>query len=66
MPSQRYRKNAEECLDRAVHARTSEDSDAWLLIAEEWLKLAVELDRADQHKITATMERGTEAPGRMS
>ena len=64
MPSQRYRKNAEDCLDRAVHAQTSEDSDAWLLIAEEWLKLAVEFDAADQRKITPTMERGT--AGRVS
>ena len=38
----RYRQNAAECLDRAVQARNSEDVDAWLLIAEEWLKLAVE------------------------
>ena len=44
MPSIRYRKNAEESLDRAVHALSSEDTDAWLLIAEEWLKLAVEFD----------------------
>jgi hypothetical protein len=47
MPS-RYRKNAEECLDRAAAARKSEDVDAWLLIAEEWLRLAVELDAAKQ------------------
>jgi hypothetical protein len=48
MPSRRYRKNAEECLDRAAGARKSEDVDAWLLIAEEWLRLAVELDAAKQ------------------
>jgi hypothetical protein len=48
MPSRRYRKNAEECLDRAAAARKSEDVDAWLLIAEEWLRLAVELDAAKQ------------------
>ena len=42
--SQRYRKNAEECLNRAAEARKSEDSDAWLLIAEEWLKLAEQFD----------------------
>jgi len=48
MPSRRYRKNAEECLDRAAGARKSEDVDAWLLIAEEWLRLAVEQDAAKQ------------------
>jgi hypothetical protein len=47
MPSRRYRKNAEECLDRAAQARNSEDTDAWLLIAEEWLRLAVEFDAAE-------------------
>jgi hypothetical protein len=56
MPSGRYRKNAAECLDRAAAARKSEDMDAWLLIAEDWLRLADELDAADQHKITATMK----------
>jgi hypothetical protein len=48
MPSRQYRKNAEECLGRAAQARNSEDTDAWLLIAEEWLRLAVELDAAKQ------------------
>ena len=48
MPSRRYRKNAEECLDRAAQARKSEDTDAWLLIAEEWLRLAVKSDAAQQ------------------
>jgi hypothetical protein len=38
MPSGRYRKNAEECLNRAVAARSQK---MWLLIAEEWLRLAV-------------------------
>jgi hypothetical protein len=53
MPSRRYRKNAEECLDRAAVARRSEDMDAWLLIAEEWLRLAVELDAAKQQSATS-------------
>ena len=48
MPSRRYRKNAEECLDRAALARKSEDTDAWLSIAEEWLRLAVQSDAAKQ------------------
>jgi len=53
MPSRRYRKNAEECLDRAAQARKSEDVDAWLLIAEEWLRLAVEFDAAKQQSGTS-------------
>ena len=57
MPSRRYRKNAEECLDRAVEARKSEDLDAWLLIAEDWLRLAVEFDAAKQQGRSIT--RGT-------
>jgi hypothetical protein len=48
MSSDRYRENAEECLDRAAGARRSEDMDAWLLIAEEWLRLAVEFDAVDR------------------
>jgi hypothetical protein len=65
MPTRRYRKNAEECLDRAVQARKSEDTDAWLLIAEEWLRLAVESDAAKQQseKTTATVKRGIEVLG---
>jgi hypothetical protein len=44
MRSHRYRQNAAECLDRAAQAQKSEDMDAWLLIAEDWLRLAVEFD----------------------
>jgi hypothetical protein len=48
MPSRRYRQFAKECLDRAAYARRLEDRDAWLLIAEDWLKLAGESDVANQ------------------
>jgi hypothetical protein len=48
MPSLRYRKLAEDCLERAAQARKSEDSDAWLLIAKDWLLLAAEFDAADR------------------
>ena len=44
MSSDQFRKIAAECLDRARHARKSEDVDAWLLIAEDWLRLAAEFD----------------------
>jgi hypothetical protein len=43
----RYRKNAEESLDRARHARKSEDTDAWLAIAEDWIRLAVESEAVE-------------------
>jgi hypothetical protein len=47
MSYDQYRQNAAECLDQAAKARKSEDVDAWLLIAEEWLRLAAEA--RDQH-----------------
>jgi hypothetical protein len=46
--SDRYRKNAVECLDLAAEARHLEDIDAWLSIAEDWLKLAMEIEAAKQ------------------
>ena len=53
MSAHRYRQLAKECLDRATHARTPEDRDAWLLIAEDWLRLAVEFDAAaDQTSVS--------------
>jgi hypothetical protein len=48
MSSHQYRRKAEACLDRAADARKSEDSDAWLSMAEDWLRLAVDLDAAEQ------------------
>jgi hypothetical protein len=52
MSSLRYRKLGEDCLERAVRARKSEDSDAWLLIAKDWLLLAAEFDAAKQQSET--------------
>jgi hypothetical protein len=43
-----YRKNAAKCLDQAVQALRSEDMEAWLLIAEDWLRLAVQSEATDQ------------------
>jgi hypothetical protein len=48
MSPNQYREIAAECLDRARHARKSEDVDAWLLIAEDWLMRAAEFDAADR------------------
>jgi len=53
MSSLRYRKLGEDCLERAVRARKSEDSDAWLLIAKDWLLLAAEYDAAKQQSGTS-------------
>jgi hypothetical protein len=39
-----YRKFAKESLDRAAYAERPEDRDAWLLIAEDWLRLALEIE----------------------
>jgi hypothetical protein len=46
-------KLGEDCLERAVQARKSEDSDAWLLIAKDWLLLAAESDAAKQQPGTS-------------
>jgi hypothetical protein len=48
MSSDQYRKIAADCLERARHARKSEDVDAWLLIADDWLRLAVESDAPER------------------
>jgi hypothetical protein len=48
MSSDRYRRNAEESLERAAEALHSEDSYTWLSIAEGWLRLAVKVDAAKQ------------------
>ena len=44
MTYDRYRQNAAECLDHAAQARKSAEVDAWLLIAEEWPRLAAECE----------------------
>jgi len=44
----RYRKHAEECLDRAARARKPEDGDAWRSMAEDWIRLAVESEAAER------------------
>ena len=35
-----FRRQAQDCKDRAAGARDPIDSDAWLKLAEEWLALA--------------------------
>jgi hypothetical protein len=38
--SARFRKQAEECREQAAKAISPLDKEAWLRVAEEWLKLA--------------------------
>jgi hypothetical protein len=49
MSSDQYRKNAAECLDLAAQATRSDDiEDALLLVAEVWLRLAVQSEAAER------------------
>ena len=41
-----YRHNADDCRQRSLRARTPADKANWLKIAEEWQKLAEEVDLA--------------------
>jgi hypothetical protein len=40
----RFRKQAEECGEQAAKAVSPLDKEAWLRVAEEWLKLAQTID----------------------
>jgi hypothetical protein len=61
MPSRRYRLFAKECLDRAAHARHLEDRDAWVEIAEDWIRLAAEVDEASEYRIDHRWEAGSKS-----
>jgi hypothetical protein len=50
MSSELYRKNAEDCHQRATKARTPEGKAGWLKIAEEWQKLADEMDAVQANR----------------
>jgi hypothetical protein len=45
--AERYRQNADDCRQRSLQARTAADKANWLKIAEEWQKLAEEVDVAN-------------------
>jgi hypothetical protein len=47
MAAERYRQNADDCRQRSLQARTPADKANWLKIAEEWQKLAEEVDLAN-------------------
>jgi hypothetical protein len=40
----RFRKQAEECRGQAAKAVNPLDKEAWLRVAEEWLKLAISVE----------------------
>ena len=41
----KYRKQAEECRQQAAKAVSPVDKEAWLRVAEEWLKLTSSAER---------------------
>ena len=45
--AERYRQNADDCPQRSLQARIPVDKANWLKIAEEWQKLAEEVDAAE-------------------
>ena len=49
-PSERFRQNADDCRQRSVQARMPADKAIWLKLAEEWQKLAEEVDFATHLK----------------
>jgi hypothetical protein len=40
----RFRKQAEECREKAAKAVSPLDKEAWLRVAEDWIKLAQSID----------------------
>jgi hypothetical protein len=40
----RFRKQAEECREQAAKCVSSLDAQAWLRVAEEWLKRALSIE----------------------
>lgn len=40
-----YQKKAEECRQRSQSALSSLDKEAWLRLAEEWTRMAQEIER---------------------
>jgi hypothetical protein len=42
------RRNADDCCERAMQARTPESRPEWLKIAEEWEKLVRDVPKLDQ------------------
>jgi hypothetical protein len=51
--AERYRQDAEDCRQRSLQARTAADKANRLKIAEEWQKLAEEVDGANASALKA-------------
>jgi hypothetical protein len=49
---ERFHKLAEVCRDRAAQARYSIDEEAWLKLADDWLKLAQANEKSRQSLAT--------------
>ena len=45
-PADRFRQNADDCRQRSLQARMPADKAIWLKLAEEWQRLAEEVDFA--------------------
>jgi hypothetical protein len=41
----RFRKQADECREQAAKAVSPLDKEAWLRVAEEWIKLAMSVEK---------------------
>ena len=41
----RFRKQAEDCRQQAAKAVSPLDKEAWLRVAEEWIKLAMSVEK---------------------
>ncbi len=61
MSSDWYRRIAEECLEVASDARTSEDADTWRLIAEEWFRIAGDFEAGEEPLASLLKPRETDA-----
>jgi hypothetical protein len=46
--AERFRKQAEEAREQAARAYSPLDKEAWLRVAEEWLKLALSAEERDR------------------
>jgi hypothetical protein len=47
----RFPKQAEECREQAAKAISPLDKEAWLRVAEEWLKLAMTVEGRRPNKV---------------
>ena len=58
-----FRRQAQNCKDRAAVARNPIDSDAWIRLAEEWLTLANASEADDVQILPSVNERPAPSDG---